>query len=98
MHLAFLGGVRISILLVDVAYAAWGAMAAVKPDSLPGPCGKAIEDPGDAEATTQRVRAGSGLERVCQVVRHVAFLAQERIRSAYEGSPPVSLRTHRMHV
>ena len=30
------------ILIVDVAYAAWGAMAAVMPDGLAGPSGKAI--------------------------------------------------------
>jgi hypothetical protein len=32
----------ILILIVDVAYAAWGAMAAVSPDGLRGPGGKAI--------------------------------------------------------
>ena len=30
------------ILVVDVAYIAWGGMAAAMPDSLPGPGGKAI--------------------------------------------------------
>jgi hypothetical protein len=32
----------ILILIVDVAYVAWGAMAAVMPDGLAGPGGKAI--------------------------------------------------------
>ena len=32
----------ILILIVDVAYVAWGAMAAVMPDGLLGPGGKAI--------------------------------------------------------
>ena len=32
----------ILILIVDVAYVAWGAMAAVMPDGLPGPGGNAI--------------------------------------------------------
>ena len=32
----------ILILIVEVAYVAWGAMAAGMPDSLPGPGGKAI--------------------------------------------------------
>ena len=32
----------ILILIVDVAYVAWGAMAAVMPDGLTGPGGKAI--------------------------------------------------------
>jgi hypothetical protein len=32
----------ILILLVDVAYVAWGAMAAAMPDGLLGPGGKAI--------------------------------------------------------
>ena len=32
----------ILILIVDVGYVAWGAMAAVMPDGLPGPGGKAI--------------------------------------------------------
>jgi hypothetical protein len=32
----------ILILIVDVAYVAWGAMAAVMPDGLLGPAGKAI--------------------------------------------------------
>ena len=32
----------ILILIVDVAYVAWGAMAAVMPDGLIGPGGKAI--------------------------------------------------------
>ena len=32
----------ILILIVDVAYVAWGAMAAITPDGLPGPGGKAI--------------------------------------------------------
>jgi hypothetical protein len=32
----------IIILIVDVAYVAWGAMAAVTPDGLPGPGGRGI--------------------------------------------------------
>jgi hypothetical protein len=32
----------ILILIVDVAYVAWGAMAAVTPDGLPGPGGRGI--------------------------------------------------------
>ena len=32
----------ILILIVDVGYIAWGAMAAAVPDGLPGPGGKAI--------------------------------------------------------
>jgi hypothetical protein len=32
----------ILILIVDLGYVAWGAMAAVMPDGLPGPGGKAI--------------------------------------------------------
>jgi hypothetical protein len=32
----------ILILIVDVAYVAWGAMAALMPDGLAGPGGKAI--------------------------------------------------------
>jgi hypothetical protein len=32
----------ILILVVDVAYVAWGAMAAVTPDGLPGPGGRGI--------------------------------------------------------
>ena len=32
----------ILILIVDVGYIAWGAMAALAPDGLPGPGGKAI--------------------------------------------------------
>ena len=30
------------ILLVDLAYVAWGAAAAISPEHLPGPAGKAI--------------------------------------------------------